>query len=92
MINNVRGIKITMAGVGLDWSEIRIMTSFGEIGDSDIQFKSLDDASDISDMFEHVAIGIRQQRVVNVMQIGMDGDRSNALARRGNDDDECTIS
>lgn len=62
VINKLRGIKVTMAGVELGSKARSIMSDFGSVGDSDIQYKHLHSAADISDLFQHVALGIRQQR------------------------------
>lgn len=70
MINKIRGVKITMAGVELTSSARCIMQDFGRVGDDDIQFKNLTGPRDVKDMFERFAVGIREQRSLMIGAIG----------------------
>eukprot|EP01035_Chromulina_nebulosa_P031218 gene31218-41594_t len=73
--NKVGNFKIILAGIRLDSTAQGIMREFGNIGDSDIEFKNLTCDADIENMFEHISIGILQRTAI----IGTTSNQANAI-------------
>lgn len=64
LLNQTRGFKVILAGVGLNRAASTIMRGFGAVGDNDIEFRELSGMNDIKNLFEHVTVQLQATRTV----------------------------
>jgi hypothetical protein len=66
VLNRTRDFKVILAGVGLGSTASSIMRSFGNVGDSDNEFRELRSMDDIKNLFEHVTVQLQATRTMFV--------------------------
>lgn len=59
--NRYRGFKVVFGGINLRGAAREAMLELASVGDADIQYRELDGAKDIDELFEHVSVSIRER-------------------------------